>query len=447
ETMSDLQATNTPEPELEATNTPQPEPETTATPEQEAMGALDIPDSFSFYEDPDGRFELELPDGWEIDSSREASVLAFSPSGQASIGVFAISGSAVYGEEELTRFGELYLESFFDNYDVTVNNAETQSDDSIFYDFTLTNSEATLEGIMYGEQRGLDLFQFIALADQDVWGDYFEGAFSPVIGSYLVTPLNTETYLSDPLALTNYDDSAGLFTISLPSDWELETDDGFFISSVSGREAIIFHVTYPGDIEGVGAEAAASDLLGRIYEDGYEIEEVSPTDSGNYSATFTALSGGKDVRGFLLMSQGNEFVYNLLFQAETSDWWGLLDTYVEVLGSYTRTPPEPTVQATPTPEPEPASPFVPQAGRSRVYLVNEYNHELTFTINNQEIKVPAAAGAENPTTVDLDANRYTYTISIPFGSVNGEVTMGPDQSWAIRVTADGGVTNPFQIYP
>ena len=49
--------------------------------------------------------------------------------------------------------------------------------------------------------------------------------------------------------------------------------------------------------------------------------------------------------------------------------------------------------------------------------------------------------------IDLDPGKYTFTVSIPGGAVNGEVEMGKDQSWAVGVRGDGVVYNPFQVYP
>ncbi|MFQ5576875.1 MAG: S1C family serine protease [Anaerolineae bacterium] len=105
----------------------------------------------------------------------------------------------------------------------------------------------------------------------------------------------------------------------------------------------------------------------------------------------------------------------------------------------TPVPPPPPPTATPAP----SSSLAPQPGRSRLYIVNEYPEELTFTINNQEHKI----GLNTEFPVDLDAGKYTYTISIPFGSVNGEVDMGPNQSWAVLVDVNGSVFQPQQVYP
>ncbi|RME44235.1 MAG: PDZ domain-containing protein [Caldilineae bacterium] len=110
-------------------------------------------------------------------------------------------------------------------------------------------------------------------------------------------------------------------------------------------------------------------------------------------------------------------------------------------GGSAAAPPPPT--ATPVPSSGSASNLAPQPGRSRIYVVNKYSEELTFTINNQEHKV--AVGTEYP--VDLDAGKYTYTISVPFGSVNGEVDMPPNTSWAIMVDENGSVFKPVQVYP
>ena len=71
---------------------------------------------------------------------------------------------------------------------------------------------------------------------------------------------------------------------------------------------------------------------------------------------------------------------------------------------------------------------------------------MTFTIEGKEVKIPPA-GLDHPTPIDLTPGRYTFTISIPGGAANGEVTLAADQSWSVGGRGDGAVYNPFQVYP
>jgi len=113
----------------------------------------------------------------------------------------------------------------------------------------------------------------------------------------------------------------------------------------------------------------------------------------------------------------------------------------------TNTPKPAPKPATPTPKPVTTNPFAPNAGQSRLYMFNEFSQEVVFTINNKEYKVPPA-GIDHPTPIDLAPGRYTYSISLPgAGSMNDEVTMAADQSWAVGVRGDARVYNPFQVYP
>jgi len=113
----------------------------------------------------------------------------------------------------------------------------------------------------------------------------------------------------------------------------------------------------------------------------------------------------------------------------------------------TDTPAPAPKPATPTPKPVTTNPFAPNAGQSRLYMFNEFSQEVIFTINNQEHKIPPA-GIDHPIPLDLAPGRYTYSISLPgAGSMNGEVTMAADQSWAVGVRGDAAVYNPFQVYP
>ncbi len=117
---------------------------------------------------------------------------------------------------------------------------------------------------------------------------------------------------------------------------------------------------------------------------------------------------------------------------------------------------EPTatsVPSTPTPMPPTPTPVLannsslaPEADQSRLYVFNELDEALTFTIDGREIQIPIG-GLGNAIPIDLAPAQYTFTISIPFGSAEGKVDMGPDQSWAIGVRSDGAVYTPIQVYP
>lgn len=86
--------------------------------------------------------------------------------------------------------------------------------------------------------------------------------------------------------------------------------------------------------------------------------------------------------------------------------------------------------------------LAPPPGRSRIYLQNLFVEEVLLDIGGTPIK--AAPGALE--FADLDPGDYTYTISIPGGAASGELPMGADQSFLIRVNEDGGVGSG-QVYP
>ncbi|OQY43544.1 MAG: hypothetical protein B6242_14440 [Anaerolineaceae bacterium 4572_78] len=87
--------------------------------------------------------------------------------------------------------------------------------------------------------------------------------------------------------------------------------------------------------------------------------------------------------------------------------------------------------------------LVPPTGKSRLFVFNEFKEELTFTIDDLEHKIPV----NGQIPIDLEPGKYTYTISIPGGAVNGSVEMSADESWGIGVRSDGAVYNPTRIYP
>jgi hypothetical protein len=154
----------------------------------------------------------------------------------------------------------------------------------------------------------------------------------------------------------------------------------------------------------------------------------------------------------------------VLFFASTN-WDELWTTWNEIIASYavypeaalaaapaaTPAPQEPV--ATPTPVPPTATPvpavdpLAPAAGRSRLWVFNEFGQELVFTINNQQHTIPTG-GFDNMTAIDLDPGRYTYTISLPGGgAANREVTMAANEPRAVGVRGDSAVYDPFKVYP
>jgi hypothetical protein len=134
-------------------------------------------------------------------------------------------------------------------------------------------------------------------------------------------------------------------------------------------------------------------------------------------------------------------------------------TWQEILASYALdpaaaqatapAPAQPT--ATPLPQPPPtvapaSDALAPPPGQSRLYLFNEFAAEITFDIGGQAVKIPTGT-PDDARPLDLAPGKYTYTISLPGGAVNGEIELGPDQSWAIGVRGDGVVYLPYQVYP
>ncbi len=109
---------------------------------------------------------------------------------------------------------------------------------------------------------------------------------------------------------------------------------------------------------------------------------------------------------------------------------------------------------TPTPPPLPptatpvlvVNPYAPQPGRSKLYVFNEFNQEITIDVANQAHKIPPGI-PEDGIFIDLDPGKYTYTLSIPSGARGGEVELGPDQTWGLGVRGDGAIYNPVQLYP
>jgi hypothetical protein len=90
--------------------------------------------------------------------------------------------------------------------------------------------------------------------------------------------------------------------------------------------------------------------------------------------------------------------------------------------------------------------MVPQPGRAKLYVFNEFAEEVTIDINSQAHKI-APGTPEDGIYIDLDPGKYTYTLSIPGGAANGEVELGADQTWGFGVRGDGAIYNAVQLYP
>ena len=261
-----------------------------------------------------------------------------------------------------------------------------------------------------------------------------------------------------PFQADPYTHPSGAFTFAVPEGWELYSEDEAGAIWADDRSAVMALFVDAGSV--YSKQEMNQFTIGFISSmfDNYQILEQRTEADGS---TFVAIqfdSDGVKGDGDYYFEQRDTVVFVLYFG--TTAYEEMLPTWEEIIASYSvdptavaapvdpdqpsrpgprqLTPKEPV----PTPTPE-VSPFVPQAGRSRLYVFNEYNQDLTFTINNGEHKI--AVNAEVP--IDLDAGKYTYTISVPGAAVNGEVEMGPNQSWAVGVRGDGAVYDPFQVYP
>lgn len=266
-----------------------------------------------------------------------------------------------------------------------------------------------------------------------------------------------------PLQPEPYVHPSGAFTFAVPEAWELFVEDEASATFTDGQ-------TYLGAVFSDGQFVyGEEDMQNYIdiflenymsFADEYEIieQKPQPDDSIYVALSYSAPNETGDVDFFF--EQRNTIVYVLVFA--TTAYNELQPTWDEIIASYAVNPdaalaalPTPTpVPATPTPQPVPptptpapvANPFAPQPGQSRLYVFNEFNQDLTFTIDNKQHTIPPS-GIDNPIPIDLAPGRYTFTISIPGGAANDEVTLGPNESWAVGVRGDGAVYIPFKVYP
>lgn len=285
--------------------------------------------------------------------------------------------------------------------------------------------------------------------------------FQPTIGSVSETvPSGRGSTAPQPMPFQDepYTHPSGAFTFAVPEGWELYSEDEAGAIWADDRSALMALFVDAGYV--YSKQEMNQFVIGFISSmfDNYQILEQRAEADGS---TFVAIqfdSDGTKGDGDYYFEQRDTVVFVLYFG--TTAYEEMLPTWEEIIASYAVDPtavaapvepdqpsrpgPRPLTPKEPAPTPTPeVSPFAPQAGRSRLYVFNEYNQDLTFTINNGEHKI--AVNAEVP--IDMDAGKYTYTISVPGAAVNGEVEMGPNQSWAVGVRGDGAVYDPFQVYP
>ena len=278
--------------------------------------------------------------------------------------------------------------------------------------------------------------------------------------------------------MVSFEDPSGVFTLDYPADFgdvgEFGTGGyghGFADADESHYIRAYFSFFDDAALSDADWEDAAAavipTVLEAVHEDAVEVyrEEGNPGVHWVYVEMESAVAA---THGMVYVEESEGILATVIAEVPADEWPAWEDTLLELLKGFSwwpqaahdvlaaEAPPEPAPTpesvlpeptATLVPQPTPTTPasnsFAPEPGRSRLYVGNEYSEELTFTINNQEHKV--IVGGE--VAIDLDAGKYTFTVSIPFGSVNGEVEMAPGQSWAVFVDEHGSVFAPSQIHP
>lgn len=272
-----------------------------------------------------------------------------------------------------------------------------------------------------------------------------------------------ETDPGPPLPLEPYAHPSGVFTMLVPQGWRVLNEDATSVRF--GNEGATVGSVF-ADVGAVYDEAEMQEFVGSFagsfittFAPDYRvIEQRSWPGGGIYLAASYGSGQGNGNVDFLFTRQ-EQVVFVLYFvspagQNLASTWAAILDGYrvdpaalpAGAAGA-TVTPPPPPPTATPSPPTSTPAPltdqFAPPPGRSRLYLVNKYEQDIVFTINNSETRIPA--GSETP--IDLDAGQYSYSVNFADRSTGGEVSLAPDQSWAILVDAEGNVYYAQQIHP
>ena len=92
-------------------------------------------------------------------------------------------------------------------------------------------------------------------------------------------------------------------------------------------------------------------------------------------------------------------------------------------------------------------PVAAQPGSGSLVWTNYYgNDELTIDLAGQLYKVPPAAkNIPGRLQIDVPPGFYRYTVSVPYGSLNGEITLVAGQVAGLNITADPLPEPEFEI--
>lgn len=266
------------------------------------------------------------------------------------------------------------------------------------------------------------------------------------------------TYEPLPFKDEPYTHPSGAFTFGMPEGWNVLTEDEGSATITDGDSAVGATFTEVGKVYSDKemdefANSFVTIFFSYITEDYKILERKVLADGSTFVAVEYKQSKQKNDADFIF-KQHDTVVFTLLltspvYEKISPTWNKIIESYTvdaeaaKAASQAAATPaPEATAEPTATPAPD-NSDYAPQPGRSRLFVGNDYSETLTFTINNTENKV--SVGGQVP--IDLNPGKYTFTVSIPGGAVNGEVEVGPDQSWGVYVDEHGSVYGPFQVYP
>jgi hypothetical protein len=278
---------------------------------------------------------------------------------------------------------------------------------------------------------------------------------------------------STPLPTEPYVHPSGAFTLLVPVGWPVINEDETSIRLGNDQSSVgaVF-----ADVGVVYTESQLQDFIDSFavsfvetFATDYQVVEQKPqVDSSTYLTMSYSSAGNTGDVDFLFSQQGT-VIFVLYFVTlaydEMRPTWNIIlnsyQVYPQILSTNAMTPtPAPALPAatpspapalaTATPLPPPTSTpaplinqFAPPPGRSRLYVVNQYQAEVALVTNGVENKIPA----ENEAPIDLDSGQYTYIINFPDKAIEGQVAMAPDQSWAILIDKEGNVYYAQQIYP
>ncbi len=243
-----------------------------------------------------------------------------------------------------------------------------------------------------------------------------------------------------------YNHPSGVFSFNVPDSWQKINEDATSAAFGDDRSGVGAVFTNAGaaysEQQMLEFMASFADSFMKAFAADYDILQQEGQAGGRFYLAASYESSGGSGQADFFFEQRETVIFILYFVTpvyeENKPIW---DRIVE---SYQADPAPVLAEVMPPTATAPAQDqAAPAASQSKLSVVNKYREPLTFTINETETTVPI----RDEISLDLAAGKYTYTIGVSAGTVEGEVEMQPNQTWSILIDENGNVYYPEQVNP